>query len=270
MSDEPVFPPPDAKSPLPAAAVGAIVHAGLWVLLFAGVGAALAEQRRLFDELAVQIPQGTRWALNLGRILNTEPILGGMGLLALLALDGFLLYRLGRGGYRVLRELWSGLMIVLPVVTFATVLGSVALAHSKLTQAMLRPSGLHAQAEKTALDKLAGKWMVVSLERDGKSVDTPNNPADTLTFTDRKFTWVRGGVEKTGTVTVLLNRNPLGIMFWFPNDPDAGTTRYGIYTYVGGRLYLCVGQPNALGEDVPADLETRGTKNERFTLQKIE
>jgi len=270
MSDEPVFPSPETKSPVPAAVVGALVHGGLWVLLFTGLGSALAEQRRLFDELHVQVPHATRWALNAGRILSAEPILAGMGLVALLAVDGFLLYRLGRGGYRLLREVWSGLMVLLPVAAFAAVTSAVALAHTKLTEAFTRPAFAHSQAEKTALDKLAGKWMVVTLERDGKTVDTPSNPADTLTISGHKFTWVRGGVEKNGTVQLVLNRNPVGIVFWYPNDPDAGTTQYGIFTFVGDRLLLCVGPPNALGEDIPADLETRGTKNERFTLQKIE
>ncbi len=268
MTNEPVFSPPETRSPLPAAAVGALVHTGLWVLLFAGLGSALIEQRRLFDELHVQVPHATRWALNLGRLLEAEPILAGMGLVTLLALDGFVLYRLGR--YRVLRELWGGLMVLLPVAAFAAVTSAVALAHTKLTQAFTRPATHYTQAERAALDKLAGKWMVLSLERDGKSVDTPNNPADTLTVSGNKFTWVRGGVEKTGTVTVLLNRNPLGIMFWYPNDPDPGTTQHGLYTFTGNRLLLCVGPPNALGEDIPADLETRGTKNERFTLEKVE
>lgn len=270
MSDEPSFPSPETRSPLPAAVVGALVHVGLWVALFTGLGAALVEQRRLFDELGVQLPHATRWALNAGRILSAEPVLIVLGLLALLGLDGFLLYRLGRGGYRVLRELWSGLMVGLPVVAFATVGAAVGLAHHKLTEALTRPNVAQSQAEQAVREKLTGKWKLVALEKDGSAAPVP--PV-TLTITRQKFTWDSDADPRSGSLFVNVTRNPMGAAMWFA-DPGMnripGTTRNGLLKVTADRLVLCLGQPDTFGEDLPADFATKGTKNELFTFEKVE
>ena len=270
MTEEPNFPTPDPKSPLPAAVVGALVHAGLWLLLFAGLGSVLVEQRRLFDELHIQLPHATRWALNFGRILYAEPILAVMGLLALLGLDGFLLYRLDRGGYRVLRELWSGLVVALPVAAFAIVAGAVGLAHNKLTQALTRPNVAQSQAERAVEQKLTGKWKLVALEKDGAAAPVP---LVTLTVTGRKFTWESADEPQGGSLFVNVARNPMGVVMWFGDagsDRVPGLTRNGLLKVTADRLVLCLGQSDTFGENLPADFTTKGTANELFTFEKVE
>jgi uncharacterized protein (TIGR03067 family) len=266
MSDEPVFAVPEPRSPLPAAAIGAAVHAGLWLLLFAGLGSVLVEQRRLFDELHVQLPHSTRWALNFGRLLYAEPILAVMGLVGLVAMDGFVLYRLGR--HRVLRELWSGIMVALPVAAFALVAGAVGMAHNKLTQALTRPNVAMSQAEKAVQEKTAGTWKLVALEKDGAAAEVP---AVTLTVDGQKFTWDAGAEKQGGAIYVNVGRNPLGVTMWFADagaNQASGLTRHGLLKVTADRLVLCLGQPETYGEALPDGFTTKGTTNELFTFEK--
>lgn len=267
MSDEPSFSAPEPRSPWPAAVIGAVIHTGLWLLLFAVLGSALAEQRRTFDELHIQLPHATRLALNFGRLLTMEPVLAAMGLVVLFAADLFLLHRLGRGGYRVLRELWSGLMVLLPVVMFATIAAAIGLAHNKLTQALTRPHLGQSQAERTEREKLAGKWKLIAVERDGAAVEVPEA---TLTFTADGYSWDQDGVGRGGAYFPHVTRNPPGLTMWQADGPDPGITRNGLYKHVGDRLVLCLGHPEAFAENLPADFTTKGTTNELFTFGRTE
>ena len=267
MSTELEYPLPSGKSSLPAALIGAAVHTGLWVLLFVGVSGSLIEHQRTFGELHVQLPQATRWAFMIGRLIALEPILVAMALAVLLAVDVFLLNRLGRGGYRVLREVWSAAMVVLPVATLGAVASAVLLAHDKLTQAMFRPAAAHAMAERAELDRLSGQWKLVALERDGSPAAVPTV---TLTLDGTQVTWDAGEATWSGTIHLILTRNPPALSLWQSTGPDRGAVRHGLFKLKANRLEMCIGQPHALGENLPADFTTRGTANELLTFSRVE
>ena len=266
MAGESDFFPSGDRSPLPAAVVGVIVHGLLWSVLFTGVATAISGQHQTFSELGVQLPHATRWVFHLGRLVAAEPILAGLILVGILGLDFFLLYRLGRG-HRVLRELWSGVMVAIPVVAFAVAGSAIALIHQKLSEAFLRPVVAASKSERAELGRLSGRWRLIAIERDGAAGAVPKIE---LSISERSFTWDGDGGTRTGSVQPLVNRNPLGISLWQMTGPEPGTIRHGLYRFDGPNLVLCLAPPEVLGEALPTGFTTQGTKNELLTFSKAE
>ncbi len=126
-----------------------------------------------------------------------------------------------------------------------------------LTLAFLFVTAAPAQDDvKKELDRLKGKWTVVSVERDGKAL--ANFKDGVRTMDGEKYTLApKTGAALMGTFKIDPGKKPK-VMDMMPADGQyKGKTLLGIYELDGDTLKICFGEP---GKDRPSEFtSTAGT-----------
>lgn len=102
-------------------------------------------------------------------------------------------------------------------------------------------SGLHPQEAKTELNKLQGKWLIVAMERDGRSA--PEEHCDSLLVTIAGDKMTLGFKEGKGLVVEhqiqLDPTNPKVMDLVVPSGSQKGKVLLGIYELDGQTLKMC-------------------------------
>src|SRR5947207_9354457 len=109
------------------ALVASAVHGLIWLTLFGWLAIHMPLAERALDQVAMKLPRLSGVARDSSRVALEQPHLFGVSLITFVAVDCWILWRLSRSGYRIVREAWSGLMSFLPTVlvclaTIATLL----------------------------------------------------------------------------------------------------------------------------------------------------
>jgi uncharacterized protein (TIGR03067 family) len=247
--------------------VGALVHGALWLVPSLWFAAWVRDGLSALERFNLKLPWLTEQVLPVWRFIAGNP-LAPVVLLLLVLVDAVVLYGLARiEPSRVLREVWSGLMVAAPLV-FTLVSGlAVALPYQKLFEGATRFADKHSDAVQKEQQRLAGVWKPVRVERDGKATDLADSP-DRLRLDGQQFTWTRDGEEAGGLVDINLRTRPAGINLNWTNSAEQGCWQGGIYKFEGKRLTLCLPPVNALGDELPASFDTRGTKCELTVFER--
>jgi uncharacterized protein (TIGR03067 family) len=238
-----------------------LAHALVWAALLAGVLKTVPLARGAFDQLQMKLPWLTEavlaWPI---AALDLGPLAVGVFILAVLA-DIALLAWLDRpGGRKILRELWSGQVVVVPVVLLALTTMAMVLPFAKLADAMARGGFARNSVAQKEIDRLQGTWALVRAERDGKEVPAGQSDIRTLTVRQNQFTIEGLGEPLAGTFNVQPSRRPMGIDLFHTAGPQQGEEQQGIYRLAGDRLTICLAPVLAAGDDLPNDFATAGTK----------
>jgi uncharacterized protein (TIGR03067 family) len=108
-------------------------------------------------------------------------------------------------------------------------------------------------AAKKDMDALQGKWQLVSLERDGKSVDVPKD-AVRVVKGDKYTINPRPGVTIEGTFKIDPTTKPKQVDATASAGPNKGKTMMGIYEIDGDTLKICYALP---GKDRPTEFGSK-------------
>jgi uncharacterized protein (TIGR03067 family) len=251
--------------------VAALLHGITWALLLLLSTAQVAVlplgfhllDTRTFRDFNMKLPAATMTVLDVGRWVSTYWIpclaIGAF----LLILDVVVLRALDRpGAARILRELWAGLLLILPVVGLVYAAYALSLPSVKFMEGVTYSADAYNQAAQAERRRLDGRWKLVGLERDGTALPADKVPAERLTLEGNHFTWVLDAQESAGTYGLRLRRLPKEIDFMHGSGPAAGQYQVGLYKLEGDRLTLCLAPPDTFGDDLPTDFTTRGTHNE--------
>jgi uncharacterized protein (TIGR03067 family) len=261
------------KGPLGSALIGAFLHGALWLLSYLFFWLPLFHVvTSSFRQIELKLPEAAEQVLTVDHMIVSQPGLLIAGLIGLMGIDALVLYYLGKPtGYRIVRELWSGLVVGLPVAV---------VAYSTL--ALLDPCLKFAEALQQSTDKreavlrrerqlLEGTWKLVGVERAGQKTPRNGVPPERLTIEKNQlYRWTKAGEEITGLITLDLGRNPRGISFY---HQQLDSTRRGIYRIEGNRLILCLGrlqtEPLRSARDTPSEFATEATENELLTFERV-
>src|SRR5262245_19315143 len=131
----------DRRPALAPSIVTVSVHACVWAALLAFVVTSVDGPRsvRLFDDFQMKLPWLTETWFQFAMLVHDflPVVIGGLGVLLLA--DLAILHTLSRSdGRRIARELWSGLMIALPVVGIYVSATASNLLYIKLFEALKR------------------------------------------------------------------------------------------------------------------------------------
>lgn len=123
-----------------------------------------------------------------------------------------------------------------------------------LSVGLLMAADAKDDAVKKDTEAMQGKWQLVSLERDGKSVDVPKDAVrvvkdDTYTITPRP------GVTIEGTYKIDPTAKPKTIDITPTTSDNKGKTALGIYEIDGDMLKICWAPS---GKDRPTEFKERG------------
>src|SRR3954470_15103483 len=100
-----------ARGPLESALAGAVIHICFWLAIIALHVTFMPALKKTFDDYGMRLPWLTETVIRGVLIMHEYPLAVIGALAALMVTDAVVLYRLGRlTSYRVLRELWSGLV----------------------------------------------------------------------------------------------------------------------------------------------------------------
>jgi uncharacterized protein (TIGR03067 family) len=254
--------------------VGALVHGALWLASYIFFWLSLALVMPSFRQLDRQLPEAAEQVLTLDHFIVSQPALPIAGLIGLMGIDALVLYCLGKpSSYRIVRELWSGLMVGLPVAVL--VYSTLALLDpcQRFAEALQKSTDKREAAERHERELLEGTWKLVGAERAGRKTPEDKVPAERLTiYKSTQYKWNKPGEELTGLITLSSYRNPRGIAFSF-FDHEIYRTRGGIYRIDGDRLLICLGRPQTdlLGSAhySPSEFATKDTENELLTFERV-
>jgi uncharacterized protein (TIGR03067 family) len=108
-------------------------------------------------------------------------------------------------------------------------------------------------AVKKDRDALQGKWIIVSVERDGKAQD--NFKDATRVFAGDKYNiTTKSGTTLTGTFQLDPSKTPKAMNMMPGEGQYKGKTLQGIYELNGDNLKICFAEP---GKDRPKDFTSR-------------
>src|SRR5208283_26079 len=134
-----------------------------------------------------------------------------------------------------------------------------------MTTGFLVVSGVLAQ-DKKETEKLDGKWLVISVERDGKPDDSlkgavRTNAGDSYTLTPKD------GKGIPGTFKVDPTKKPKTMDMMPGEGRYKGKTLLGIYELEGDTLKICFAEP---GKDRPSDFASKPGSGVVLAIHKRE
>jgi len=224
---------------------------------------------RTYGSLSMALPAASSHVFAASRFCLANAPLTACVLSLLMIVDALVLWALDRpGGLRVLREVWASLTLGLPFLALVFTVYAVSLPWVKVSEGLLQSMRSRDKAVQAELGGLAGKWKLISVERDGNVAPPADVVAGQLTLHGEQLTWLRGEQEVGGLYSVALRRNPKQITFMYTEGPEAGRSQSGLYKLDGDKLTICLGPVDAVGDDLPADFPTRGTHNEVTIWQR--
>ncbi len=105
-------------------------------------------------------------------------------------------------------------------------------------------------------ERLAGTWLVVSVEADGQAVPAQHFRGLKMTFRAGKFTAQKGqGERQEGAYKLDPSKSPKQIDISRKDGPAAGRNQVAVYSLAGNTLKICSG---GSAKDRPDGFDTRG------------
>jgi len=253
-----------ARGPLESALAGAVIHTCFWLAIIALHVTFMPALKKSFDDYGMKLPWLTETILCGLLIMHKYPLAVVGVLAALMVVDAVMLYRLGRlTSSRVLRELWSGLVVAVPVTVLVVMSLSAMLPYQKFTTVLMTE---HQQLRESELKALDGTWTLAGREREGQAVPREQLPKEMLVIQGGKYTWHTEQGEEKGTVEVQPFRRPEAIVLTAEGGPGHGPVT-GVYVLEGDKLTVCL--PPADGtEPPPTALTTNGNKCTLSTFER--
>jgi hypothetical protein len=148
----------ETKNAVGASLVAALVHGLLWLILLGWLAIHVPLADRTMEKVNLRLPWLAEEVKGYSRPAVNHPGLFGLGLIAFVAVDCWILQRLGRPpSSRVARELWSGLMAVLPTVLLCLVALATLLPFVKLAESVVRTADARDPAVQEERKLLPGK-----------------------------------------------------------------------------------------------------------------
>jgi len=259
---------PESRSPVPAALVTALVHTAVWGAFVGWLRWAAPQFQQAFERMQMRLPWATEVLLQLSFwITDLFPLALAVGAV-LLVVDVYLLIRLGRPERYALRELWSGLVIVPPVVMIVAASAATVLPFRTLTTAFSHDMAQRDAAIANETNRLPGTWRIVRMERGGKEVPAADRDHTQLTIRTNQFRW-DGDDSEAGIFHPIPHRRPVMVDLFHTAGPQQGKMQQAIYKLDGDRLTLCIAPFGATGDELPADFATAGTKLMLYVLEKV-
>ena len=258
---------PEPHSPVPAALVTALVHVAVWGAFAGWLHWAGSQFQQAFDRMQMRLPWATEIALKSYFWLTDLQPLVLAAAAVLLAADVYLLIRLGRSEHSVVREVWSGLVIVPPVMMIVAASAATVLPFLTLTTAFSNDMAQRDAAVAKETTLLQGTWRVVRMERDGKEVPVADRDHTQLTIRTNQFRW-DGDDGEAGTFHPIPHRRPVMVDLFHTAGPQQGKMQQAIYKLDADRLTICIAPFGATGDELPADFATAGAKLVLYVLEK--
>jgi uncharacterized protein (TIGR03067 family) len=248
------------------------VHALCWLTLVVWQYQFVPLVLNVLEDIAAEMPSITPLVYRLSDRLSGVPIAVSLACLVLvLVFDAWLLGRLERSpGRRVLRELWSGLMVLAPLMVLAFSAVAFLLPLMKFAVQASEVFDDMAKVREADLQALEGEWRVVRTERAG--TETPSTGSLCITVTDRyvtEFSWVRDDETATGELLVDVRPNPERISLQYATGANQGSRQHGIYDLACGNLMLCLAPVGAQEGDVPKAFVTESNNHTFYTFERV-
>jgi uncharacterized protein (TIGR03067 family) len=256
-----------ARGPLESALAGALIHTCFWLAIIALHATFMPALKKEFDDYGLAMPWRAGMVLRGVLMMHEYPLVVVGVLAALMVLDAVVLYRLGRlTSSRVLRELWSGLVVAVPVAVLVVMALSAVLPYQKLTTMLMNEHQQLLQAQQAELKALDGTWTLAGRERDGQALPGEQLPKETLVIQGGKYSWRTDQGEEKGAVEVQPFRRPGTVVLTADGGPGHGPVT-GVYVLEGDKLTVCL--PPADGtEPPPTALTTAGNKCTLSTFER--
>jgi uncharacterized protein (TIGR03067 family) len=262
MSSEP------DRSPSPSFApnlVTALVHAGVWAAsLFCGI-ALVRQAWSQFNDFQMKLPYMTETCITIAMYVQEYWPVAILSLAIGLLADAMILHWLsGSETRRLLREIWSGLVIALPIAGILLATTAITLPYLKITEGLTKTNAARNAAISAELQKFAGEWEQVFEDEAGNpSVAPAATPAKFSVRRDR-FNWN----DESGTLTPNSMSRPASLNLFYTAGESSGQIRSGIYRFVGDRLQIVMAAPNAPGDQLPSNFEQRGPNHVLFVFRR--
>jgi uncharacterized protein (TIGR03067 family) len=253
----------------PAAMVGAFIHFLVWLGVLFPFALYAATIERTYRSLSMSLPATSGQVFAVSRFCLANAPLTACVLSSLMIVDALVLWALDRpGGLRILREIWASLTLGLPFLGLVFTVFAVSLPWVKVSEGLLQSMRSRDKAVQAEQGLLAGRWKLISVERDGNVGPPADVFAGQLTLRGEQLTWLRGEQEVGGLYSLELRGNPKQITIMYTEGPEAGQSQSGLYKLEGDRLTICLAPVDAIGDDLPAEFPTRGTHNEVTIWQR--
>jgi uncharacterized protein (TIGR03067 family) len=253
----------------PPALVGAFLHGLAWIVMLFLCTIFVPPIVHTFQDFSMRVPTATEWTVAAARWLFSYSYVALAAVVVFVVFDAVVLRALDRPGTpRIVREVWSALALGLPVLALVYGAYTLTLPSAKLIEGMMRSGAAHSEAAQAELQRLAGTWKLIGLERDGVSLPAAKIPHEQLTLEGDHFTWAFEGHEMAGVCALQLRRKPTELSLRFSNGPNTGMDQSGLYKLEGDKLTLCLAEPGSFADDLPADFTTRGNRNELLVWQR--
>jgi uncharacterized protein (TIGR03067 family) len=223
-----------------------------------------------FARLPIRIPLLTETVLRISRPAIDHLALSFTCLAGFLALDCWIHWRLSRSSSSgVIRELWSGLVILVPVLFLCVATMATTFPYVKLVEALTRTHAANDQAVRDEQEALRGSWKLIAGEVAGRTLAEKELAGQMLTFTDNRFSWDAGQSARKGIFDLGVHRRPKALDLGDSAGPYQGRFQTGIYALDGNRLRICLAPISARNEDIPIDFSTKGTRCTLYTFERV-
>jgi uncharacterized protein (TIGR03067 family) len=249
-----------------AAITATLIHSVAWLIAFLGMRVALSGLEQMSDDVNLRLPWFTELVLSSSHPVLDHPLLFGLGLLTFLVVDCWILMCLGRPDTAgVLRELWSGLALILPLLLIAIAGLATRLPHQKLAEATSKWLRQREQAYRADQERLQGEWRFVSGKHQGRAVPQEKLP-DTLVFDGDQFAWTTSGVAARGSYVLTIQLPLRFLELSYGDGQYQGRTQVGAYAVQGDKLVLYLAPPAVAKDRAMVDF---AGDNENMTVYTL-
>jgi uncharacterized protein (TIGR03067 family) len=133
-----------------------------------------------------------------------------------------------------------------------------------LTAVMLVAADAKDDAFKKDMEALQGKWQLVSMQRDGESVDVSKDASRVITGDKYELT-LRPGLSIEGTYKIDPTAKPKKMETTASTGPYKDQELLGIYELSGDTLKICYAPP---GKERPTEFKTKDGSGWILTVHK--
>jgi hypothetical protein len=255
---------------LARAVAGTLIHATIWGVAFYYVS---NQWERPFMAWAQgpgsSVTDAVRSLLRIWNLAISFPYATLAIFLLALTADLAIMFKVSGGPYgRLLRELWFGGILALPLILFP-ILG-IRQIRSFLSK-QVEPFAVDLSLPEVAKEfsVLNGVWSFHRSEIPKGALATLPIPAERLTIKNGKFQWVSNVIgEASGTVVIDPECEPKRIEFVAVDPNSAWTVRVGIYTLENGNWVVRLPKWDALNLAAPLDFDWEDDRYETLRFVK--
>jgi uncharacterized protein (TIGR03067 family) len=255
---------------IPMSVAAAALHGVIWLTMFGWIAFDLPLVQTSFAKLPIKLPMWTEMLMRISRPAIDHPLLALLCLAVFLVVDCWLHWRLSHSsGSRVIREIWSGLVVLLPVVFLCLTTLATTLPYVKLVEALSQTFSAMDQAVLDESKRLEGSWKLTSGERAGGTLSEKALGEVRLSFTNNQFTWGTNNGSGRGVYSLYVYRRPKELGLIWSDGELMGKYQSGIYALNGNRLEICLAPPGAMDKDLPINFSTKENKCTVYKFERV-